>query len=172
MTAVLRTTRRRLCARPGCDTRYDSFGTKCHWPDKYCSPKCHLLDTVKPPERTPRAPLVTRTTPKQRRTISPASPAQREKRHAQPSIVSGATTGLDPAHLALRGCDDPLCTVSLTRAEHRAFDDGRLDLLPYLLQAGCAAEIAHAVQHYDGRLPALLARLTGTRWQPAPESAC
>lgn len=158
----------RLCAAKDCDVRYP-HPHRGGWRRAFCSAECDHRDARARSTPTPRAgrALVTRPTSKQRHAISPASHAQRAKKRAQPSIVSGATTGLDPAHLARRGCDDPLCTVSLTRAEHRAFDDGELDLLPYLLKAGCVEEIAHAVHHYDGRLPALLARLTGARWTPA-----
>lgn len=164
---IARTVQMRLCAAADCDARFEHpHGGS--WRTAFCSQACSDRDTRsrRAPAR-PRAKIVTRPTAKQRRAISPASPEQREKKRTQPSIVSGATTSLDPAHLALRGCDDPLCTVSLTRAEHRAFDDGELDLLPYLVKAGCVEEIAHAVHHYEGRLPALLARLTGTRWAPA-----
>jgi len=71
---------------------------------------------------------------------------------------------VDPAHLVPRsrgGCDHPECVVPLCRRCHRAFDDGRLDLLPYL-EPHRRAELAHALQHLG--LLALLERLTAERW--------
>lgn len=104
-----------------------------------------------------------------RRGISPASMAQREKVAGLRSIVSGEPH-CTPTHLWPRGrggCDDALCVVPTTFHEHRLFDDGRLDLLPHLLAAGCVAEIQHALGHCDGSLIQLLERLTGQRWAPA-----
>lgn len=104
-----------------------------------------------------------------RAAISPASPEQRAKVREALSIVSGLE-GCDPAHLlprSLGGCDDALCVVPLLRAEHRAYDTGELDLLPYLLKAGCYAEIAHCIEaHHISPLP-LLERLTADKWAPA-----
>lgn len=159
----------RMCAAVDCDERF-SHPHGGAWPNAFCSADCaRRTARARRPAPRPRAELVTRA-PKQRsRAVSPASPEQRAKRSSQASIVSGATKGLDPAHLCSRargGCDDALCIVSLTRAEHRAFDAGELDLLPHLVKAGCVEEIAHAVHHYRGNLPALLARLTGQRWTP------
>lgn len=102
-----------------------------------------------------------------RRPISPASPEQRAKVREARSVVSGEE-GCDPAHVWPRskgGCDDPLCTVPLTRSEHRAYDDDKLDLLPALLAAGCIPELQHALGHARSPL-SLLQELTGTRWQP------
>ncbi len=169
MTPIQRSTRSRECARPDCPVRFDPFLTSNPWPARYCSPLCHLKDKPPAPLK-PRTQLVTRapSQPKRRRPISEASPAQRAKRAAGTSIVSGETQGLDAAHLCSRGlggCDDPLCVVPLTRAEHRAFDSGDLDLLPYLVPR-YADELAHALVHYRGDLPALLERLTGERWAP------
>ena len=103
-----------------------------------------------------------------RHAISPSSPAQRAATLRKNSVVSGEWP-CDPAHLWPRGkggCDDPLCTVPLTRPEHRAFDDGELDILPHLLAAGCVAELCHALEHARGDLVGLLNRLTGERWVP------
>jgi hypothetical protein len=74
-----------------------------------------------------------------------------------------------PSHLVPRahgGCDHPDCVIPLTRAEHGAFDDGRLDILPFLIAHGCWVELGHAVvvHHYD---PVSLAeRCTGDRYVP------
>jgi hypothetical protein len=48
--------------------------------------------------------------------------------------------------------------VPLCRAHHRAYDAGRLDLVPYL-EPGCRAHAAHAVAHVG--LVAALRRLSG-----------
>lgn len=158
MSPIDRTTRARLCARDGCDTRYDDLHWEQPWPRKFCSAACARGNG--------RAVIQAK-----RKPISVASSEQRAKRQAGVSIVSGESRGLDSAHLCPRGlggCDDPDCTVPLTRAEHRAFDAGELDLLPYLVPA-YVDEMAHALRHYRGDLPALLERLTGTRWRPADE---
>lgn len=173
---IPRTTRNRVCAYSGCGELFDDFYRNVHWPRAYCSPLCHLRATAKPvPDPKPRAQLRRSTTPAKRQPISAASPEQRAKRNNGASIVSGETRGLDAAHLCPRGlggCDDPLCVVPLTRAEHVAFDRAdpqtgkRLDLLPYLVAHGCHAELAHALGHYRGDLIALLERVTGEKWMP------
>jgi hypothetical protein len=120
---------------------------------------------------TTRSPLKRSSTPRKRQPISPASPAQREKVRDAACIVTGKDrfeTRIDPAHLYPRGkggCDSPLCVVPLSAEIHRFFDDGRFDLLPYL--AGrYVAELAHALEHFDGALLSMLQRLTGERYVP------
>lgn len=155
---IPRTTRSRLCARDGCPVRFDDLNWENPWPRKYCSQEC---------ARGKRPTIQTR-----RKPVSVASREQRAKRQAGVSIVSGAREGLDAAHLCPRGlggCDDADCTVSLTRAEHRAFDAGELDLLPYLVAHQMHDELAHALAHYRCDLVALLERLTGRKWVPADE---
>ena len=44
------------------------------------------------------------------------------------------------------GCDDPDCVVPLCWMHHRAYDTGRLELLPYL-EPRWRTEVAHAVLH-------------------------
>jgi hypothetical protein len=61
---------------------------------------------------------------------------------------------------ALGGCDDPLCVVALRRAHHRAYDRGRLDLVPYL-EPRFRDQIAHAVGHVG--LVGALRRRSGRR---------
>lgn len=104
--------------------------------------------------------------------ISPASPAQRAKVRNAVSIVSGQGP-CDPAHVWSRGmggCDHADCVVPLTRAEHRAYDLGELDLLPFLVRGrGVAPEVQHALEHTD--LISLLERLTGERWAPQRRAA-
>jgi len=47
---------------------------------------------------------------------------------------------------SLGGCDHPDCVVSLCWTHHRAYDTGRLELLPHL-EPQWRDEIAHAVSH-------------------------
>ena len=47
---------------------------------------------------------------------------------------------------ALGGCDHPDCVVPLCWMRHRAYDTGRLELLPHL-EPRWRTEIAHAVTH-------------------------
>jgi hypothetical protein len=78
-----------------------------------------------------------------------ASQAQREKIVGSACVVCRQTKGLTPAHLAPRsqgGCDHPDCVVPLCWTHHRAYDTGRLELLPHL-EPQWRAEIAHAVSH-------------------------
>jgi hypothetical protein len=78
-----------------------------------------------------------------------ASEAQREKIVGGACVVCCQTKGLTPAHLAPRslgGCDHPDCVVPLCWTHHRAYDTGRLELLPHL-EPQRRAEIAHAVSH-------------------------
>jgi hypothetical protein len=149
---IQRTIRARECARDGCSTRYDDLNWDQPWPKKFCSQECA--------RGKGRAVI-----PAKRKPIAVASRDQAAKRAAGVSIVSGASQGLDAAHLcsrALGGCDDPDCTIPLTREEHRAFDAGELDLLRYLIPHH-VDEIAHALHHYNGNLIGLVERLTGCR---------
>lgn len=100
--------------------------------------------------------------------ISPASEAQREKVRGRSCLrcVRGERDGVkvDPAHVIPRGmggCDDALCVVPLCRECHRAYDDGDLDLLPYL-EPRWRREVGHAVEHVG--LVAALGRVTNARW--------
>lgn len=107
---------------------------------------------------------------KRRASFTPASSAQREKVRFAACIACAATPAT-PAHLAPRahgGCDHDLCVVPLCFHCHRAFDDGRLDLLPHLSGQGYRAELAHMQMHYDDPV-SVLVRLSGMRWEPAAE---
>jgi hypothetical protein len=78
-----------------------------------------------------------------------ASEAQRAKIRGAACVVCLQTKGITPAHLAARslgGCDHPDCVVPLCWMHHRAYDTGRLELLPYL-EPRWRAEVAHAVLH-------------------------
>jgi 5-methylcytosine-specific restriction endonuclease McrA len=96
-----------------------------------------------------------------------ASDAQRQKVTGQPCVVCGATTGIDPAHViprSLGGCDHADCVVALCRPHHRAYDRGRLDLVPYL-EPRFRREAAHAVTHVG--LAGAVRRISGRRQEPA-----
>jgi hypothetical protein len=92
-----------------------------------------------------------------------ASDEQREKIVGRGCIVCQQTKGITPAHLTPRaqgGCDDPDCVVPLCWLHHRAYDTGRLELLPYL-EPRWRTEVAHAVGHLG--LIGAYRRLTGWR---------
>jgi hypothetical protein len=78
-----------------------------------------------------------------------ASQTQRRKVVGGACVVCLQTKGVTPAHLAPRslgGCDHPDCVVPLCWLHHRAYDTGRLELLPYL-EPRWRTEVAHAVMH-------------------------
>lgn len=105
---------------------------------------------------------------KQAGPISPASLPQRRKVKGSRSVMSGQTP-CDPCHLvsrALGGCDEPECVFPLTRAEHRLFDEGKLDVLAALIAGGYVAELQHALGHLGGSPLRLLHVTTGQRWIP------
>lgn len=105
-----------------------------------------------------------------RKPISPASPEQREKVWGLSCVVCGRDhhdTVIDPMHLIPRTMgsgNDPLDVVPSCREHHRAYDDGKLDLLPYL-EPRWREEVAQAVRHVG--LVAALQRLTNARWSEA-----
>ena len=73
---------------------------------------------------------------------------------------------VDPAHIVPRtqgGCDHEDCVCPLPRRLHQAYDEGKLDILPYLT----LAEQAHAASHIG--LLGALKRTTGEAY--VPESA-
>jgi len=112
-----------------------------------------------------------RRTPLQRSPSLAASQAQREKVAGRACIVCGATTAIDPAHViprSLGGCDHPDCVVALCRLHHRAYDRGRLDLVPYL-EPGFRREAAHAVIHVG--LAGALRRIANQRGSVMTTSA-
>lgn len=103
--------------------------------------------------------------------LAAASEEQRRKVAGRGCLVCGRSNGVDPAHLVPRsrgGCDHPDCVVPLCRRCHRAFDDGRLDLLPYV-EPRHRIELAHALSHLA--LLELLERLTAERWAPVAAEA-
>ena len=99
------------------------------------------------------------------------SPAQRAKVSGARCTACGVGEAIDPAHLAPRaagGCDAPDCVLPLCRHCHRAFDDGRLDLLSHLGPEH-RPELAHALGHLG--LIALVERVTAERWGPLERCA-
>lgn len=89
-------------------------------------------------------------------------------------IVTGRTKkagyAVDPAHLWPRGkggCDDPLCVVPLWRPVHQLYDDGKFDLLPWIVaHGGLHLHMAHALQHAGGDVVALINQVTCCRFEP------
>jgi hypothetical protein len=84
-------------------------------------------------------------------------------------VVTGAQEGVDAAHLVDRslttvGQDEPLAVVGLRRDLHRLYDDGKLDLLPYLAGRHDDA-VGFAVERVG--LITALERITNTKWTPA-----
>jgi hypothetical protein len=102
------------------------------------------------------------------RAISPASPAQRDFTRDRGCLVCGTRqTVVDPAHVIDRsvlgeGQDEQLAVVPLCRPHHVAYDNGRLDLLPYLESEGWREHLAFAVARYG--LVRTLERVTNVRW--------
>lgn len=106
-----------------------------------------------------------RRTPLRRSGFTAASPAQQHKVARLACLVCRGRP-CDPAHIVPRrhgGCEHPDCVVPLCRTCHRAFDDGRLELLARL-EPGFRAELAHALGHVS--LAWLVRRVTAGRWRP------
>lgn len=110
-----------------------------------------------------------RTAPKKRSgAISPATPAQRAAIEGRACIVC-AGYPCSPSHLIDRSLapafgDDPRITVPLCDARcHREYDEGFLDLSPYL-EPHWRESVAAAVEAVG--LLAALRRITNKRWTP------
>ncbi len=108
-------------------------------PAGYCSPACHQASKPAPtPKPARNASPRKRASNTKRSAISPASPAQRDAIRERACIVCRAHAGsCHPAHLIDRslcgeGADDPKAVVALCPSHHREYDEGGLDLLPYL----------------------------------------
>ena len=105
-------------------------------------------------------------TPALRRTpLGHATPEQRQMVAGRACIVCGERP-CDPAHLidrAIAGSfgDDPRIVVALCRRDHDAYDDGDLDLSPYL-EPRYREQVAVAVEAVG--LFRALRRITGRRW--------
>lgn len=141
--------------------------------------KSGVLPITKPEkrEKAPRqlsrkAPMERKPSKLKRTPVGHASPRQRVKVEAQGCRVTAARPAesyvVDPAHVTPRGiggCDHEDCVVGLRRDLHIKYDNGELDLLPYL----SLEEQAHAVSHL-GILGALK-RTTGETYIPQPQGA-
>jgi hypothetical protein len=106
----------------------------------------------------------------QRQSISPASPEQRAKVMTRACIVCRKHAGsCHPAHLIDRSlaptemADDPRAVVPLCPEDHRAYDEEKIDLLPYL-EPHFREEVAYAVEQVG--IMRALRRLSGDRWVP------
>jgi hypothetical protein len=62
---------------------------------------------------------------------------------------------------------DPIRVVPLCRRHHTDYDEGVLDLLPYLVKMAWRHELAHAVLIHPGGIVGALERVTNTAWGPA-----
>lgn len=107
-------------------------------------------------------------TPRRTTSFTPASREQRAHIGERGSIISNERP-CDGAHVTPRGlggCSDDLCVIPLIRAEHQAFDQGRLDVLPNMYAHGLWDELGHAITEHHVDLLSLLQRLTGVRFVP------
>lgn len=107
-----------------------------------------------------------------RRSISPATPAQKAKVKDLACLVC-SNHPVHPAHLVDRSLapsagDDPRAVVPLCFTCHRQYDDENLDLSSYL-EPHWRTELAWAIEAVG--LFATLRRVTGTRWIPVEEAA-
>lgn len=81
------------------------------------------------------------------RAVSPATPSQRAKIRGLLCIVCGSAN-VTPTHLidrSIGGGDDPLDVVPCCPGCHRSYDEGGLDLLPFL-EPDWREELAQAVR--------------------------
>jgi hypothetical protein len=98
--------------------------------------------------------------------IGRASDEQRAKVRHRACIVCAYAGPCHPAHIvdrAIGGGDDPRCVVPLCPHDHRLYDTGQLDLLPFL-EPHWRDELAHAVELLG--LVRALERVTNCRWRP------
>ena len=100
--------------------------------------------------------------------FTPCTPEQQAK-VADKWCVACGESPCDPAHLIPRGTttigqDDARAVIELCRKCHRLYDDGQLDVLPWL-EPHRLEELAYAVSRVG--LIATLERVTNTRWTEA-----
>lgn len=120
---------------------------------------------------TPRTPLkrTVKATATKRRPISEASPQQRAAVALKACVVCRESP-TDPAHLIPVGMcpdgdGDPRAVIPLCRVHHREYDEGGLDLLPYL-EPHFRAELAFAVERFG--LLSTVRRVTNQREAARP----
>lgn len=132
-------------------------------------------DLTKRPAEPGSSSTLRRTAPKHgRRQISPASTEQREKVASEACVVCARDrydVRIDPAHLWPRGrggCDHHLCVLPLCAEHHRAYDDGKLDMLTLVVTdwPRYKPEFDHATSHADP--VSVMQRLAGAKlsWRP------
>lgn len=103
--------------------------------------------------------------PRKRRSISPASTAQREKIRTEAACIVCQSELVHPAHVidrSLGGDDDPRAVVPLCPLHHREYDDGHLSILEYL-EPHRRDELAYAVELVG--LITALERITNEKWR-------
>lgn len=104
--------------------------------------------------------------PRKRTTLGHASAQQKAKVAREGARIAAPSSGpVDPAHITPRtqgGCDHEDCVCGLPRRLHERYDEGKLDILPYLTRA----EQAHAAGHLG--LLGALRRTTGEDYVPEP----
>ena len=164
----------RECARPGCTNRWNPSLRESSTPQRYCSTTCWRSDKPASAPK-PRSPLRAVQTPKKRKPISPASPAQRTAIKDRACLACAAPPGsCDPAHLIDRsvageGQEDPLAVIPLCRQCHTSYDQfGGLDVLPFL-EPHHRDVLAFAVERYG--LLRTLQRVTNRHWIPSEREA-
>jgi hypothetical protein len=103
------------------------------------------------------------------------TPAQREKVKGLVCIGCGRGASdylaIDPAHLWPKGkggCDSPDCVGPLCRESngegcHKLFDEGKLELLPKLIDKGYWVEMAHPISEHEVSPFTLTERLTASK---------
>jgi hypothetical protein len=104
--------------------------------------------------------------------------AQRAKVRGLPCVGCGRGASeyvaIDPMHVWPRGkggCDHLLCVVPGCREAggagcHRLFDEGKLDLLPRLVELGYFTELAHVISEHHVSPLTLVEHVTGQRYAP------
>jgi ferredoxin len=127
------------------------------------------LQRTTPPRRTDG--LKRGAGPRRKTPLGHCTPAQRERVRDLACIVCGECVGYcDPAHVIPRAvtsvdaANDVRAVVPLCPIEHRAYDEGRLDLSPYL-EPRWRDSAEWAVGAVG--LFAALRQITGERWVPA-----
>lgn len=100
-----------------------------------------------------------------------ASAVQREKVEAEACIVCWQGP-CDPAHLIPRSLapdphGEPIRVIPLCRTHHHEYDEGTLDLLPFLTTMRWRHELARAVIDHPGGMLGALERITNQSWRPA-----
>jgi hypothetical protein len=126
------------------------------WPQSFCTAACHRASKPKP-------------RPKRSRAAFAVSPLQRDAVRGRACVVCRKQP-VHPAHLIDRSLaddqDNPLAVIPLCPEHHRAFDEDRLDLLPFL-EPHWRDQLAFAVQRHG--LLATLKRVTNHDWTPGRE---